>query len=301
MQATTFLTGVTNKLAERWVVTLFTPAFVFWIGGGIVTLQAYGWKNYTRIFIDNVSETFQVISLLLFLLVIVISGFVIQRFDFATIRLLEGYWPRFLQPVTCWLIKRQKAKYLEQRTYWQALENKTTLTYQETRERADIDWLMSQRPRLPEHLMPTELGNVLRAAELAPTTSYGLDAVVCWPRLWMILPEQARTDISDARAELDTAARTWLWSALFCLWATAALSTKPFYEVLWPIPVGGLSACISYRWALSASKSYANLIRAAYDLYRFKLYEAMDLKIPETQGEEIQIAQRLNTFWLRGY
>ncbi|MEH1778505.1 MAG: hypothetical protein V7K67_24855 [Nostoc sp.] len=34
-----------SKLAEQWVATLLTPAFVFWAGGAAAGLQRFGWKR----------------------------------------------------------------------------------------------------------------------------------------------------------------------------------------------------------------------------------------------------------------
>jgi len=66
--------------------------------------------------------------------------------------------------------------------------------------------------------MPTRLGNLLRAAERKPLEKYGLDAILCWSRLWMLLPDAVKKDLQESRADLNNAARVWLWSLLFCGW-----------------------------------------------------------------------------------
>ena len=35
-----------GKLAEQWVATLLTPAFIFWLGGFLTALQRLGCKVY---------------------------------------------------------------------------------------------------------------------------------------------------------------------------------------------------------------------------------------------------------------
>ena len=47
----------------------------------------------------------------------------------------------------------------------------------------------------PEDVLPTRLGNVLRAAELYPLHRYGIDIAVLWTRLTMLLPDQLQRDI----------------------------------------------------------------------------------------------------------
>ena len=73
-------------------------------------------------------------------------------------------------------------------------------------------------PDEQQYFMPTRLGNLLKAAELRPLSKYGLDSVICWPRIWLLLPESAKTELVNARADLDTGARIWSWSILFLVW-----------------------------------------------------------------------------------
>lgn len=59
----------------------------------------------------------------------------------------------------------------------------------ERREMAQIDAQLEQRPQQPERSMPSQLGDILRAAEDYPRERYGLDPIVLWPRLYPQLSE----------------------------------------------------------------------------------------------------------------
>jgi hypothetical protein len=62
--------------------------------------------------------------------------------------------------------------------------------------------------------LPMELGNILRAAESLPGKKYGLEAVNCWPHLWLLLPEPVQKELTEARANLDTVVRICFWGIL---------------------------------------------------------------------------------------
>jgi hypothetical protein len=47
--------------------------------------------------------------------------------------------------------------------------------------------------------------------------TYKLDAIICQSRRSR-LPDTTRKDLREARAELNNAARLWLWSLLFSVW-----------------------------------------------------------------------------------
>ena len=51
---------------------------------------------------------------------------------------------------------------------------------------------------------PTYLGNALRAGESAVYYKYGLDVVVCWPRLWLLLPSSTQEELNKSRQKLDS-------------------------------------------------------------------------------------------------
>ena len=128
--------------------------------------------------------------------------------------------------------------------------------------------------------MPTKLGDILRAAEYRPGEKYGLDAVICWYALWLLLPADVKTELVQARTTLDNAARGWLWGALFLVWTPWSW---------WAIPVGVLIPALTYYVGiLGAATLFGELMVTAYDLYRFKLYDSLHLPRPIIAGARAQ-------------
>lgn len=303
MVSAKFVEGVSGKLAERWVATLLTPAFCFWAGGFYAWVQRCGWASF-KAQLGLLSTAYQIAVLVVSLLVVSVSAFVIRHFDLSILRLLEGYWPRCLKPLM-WLrrrlIKRQK-KHIPEQEHLQDLirqieapvaisERMEEQKREQIEEKALLEYQRHRFPS-PEYLMPTTLGNILRASERRPVQKYGLDAVVCWPHLWLLLPEQVRSDIQDARANLNTAARIWFWGILFALvWTPLAL---------WALPIGLVTAWFAYRWSLMAARIYGDLVEAAFDLYRTQLYTALRWPLPTKSEEEKEQGERLTEYLWRG-
>jgi hypothetical protein len=66
------------------------------------------------------------------------------------------------------------------------------LTPKEQVEYARLDWQRLLIPSEKAQRLPTRLCNLLHAIELRPQEKYGLDIFVCWPRLWLVLPESVK-------------------------------------------------------------------------------------------------------------
>ena len=289
MPTSQFVEGVGSKLAEQWIATLLTPAFCFWAGG----LLAWGWAPIKQQ-LTTLSEPLQIAVLIASLVTVAASAFVIQRLDLAVLRFLEGYWPHWLNRLRRrWLQQHEKrlsqTKEALRDLMRQHPQPATTLEYREKQTRLDyqLRWL----PPQPPYLMPTRLGNILRAAELRPQLRYGLDAVVCWPHLWLLLPDNTRTELQEARASLNTAARVWLWGLLFLIWTPLAL---------WAIPVSLVTLWFAYRWLLADARNYGDLLNAAFDLHRYQLYKSLRWPLPNNSEEEKTMGQQLSEYLWRG-
>ena len=149
-------------------------------------------------------------------------------------------------------------------------------------------------PSDPAWLLPTRLGNALRAAETRAGEPYGLDAVVAWPRLYPLLPDGVRALVDDQRDGLDLAAR---FCAVFAAAAAVSLVLLATHGWWLLVPAGCLLlAWLSYRGAVAAAVAYGEGIRAAIDLHRFDLLTAMHLPLPATLEQERAVNEQLSLF-----
>ena len=321
-----------GKLAEQWSATLLTPAFVFWLGGFAIFLQRWGWQPLVATF-THYPEPLQIALLVVGLFIIAASAFVVQRFDFATLRFLEGYGPLWLPPLRQWRIRyyrdrkvklTQESQVLreiedQQRATFQALKkaiatqgaaalseverhqyrqlNEQLLTPTQQENLIRLSQALRTLPAANTDLMPTRLGNLLRSAERKPLEKYGLDAIICWSRLWMLLPDAVKKDLHESRADLNNAARVWLWSLLFCGWTFVGENIW----TTWTLVVGLISAWFAYDWAISAASTYGELIEAAFDLHRHLLYQSLRWNLPPDPVVEKRVGVDLTQYLRRGF
>ncbi|NEP17060.1 MAG: hypothetical protein F6J97_09145 [Leptolyngbya sp. SIO4C1] len=290
---TQFLESLGGQLAERWMATLFTPALVFWLGGLAAWIQQFGWDELET-WLNAQSEPIQITLIAGSLLLVAASAFIVQQLELPALQVLEGYWPVWLSRLRRYGIRRQRQILKRKEQRWQQLARQREqqgLTPAETDDYIRLDWQLRQFPSQPGRLMPTRLGNLLRAAEDLPQIKYGLDAILCWPRLWMLLPEPVKTDLQAARAELNTAARVWLWGLCFLVW---------WIWAWWAFPIGLLIAWFAYRWLLRAAATYATLLESAFDLHRLALYQSLRWPLPTNPAEEQRMGQQLTAYLWRG-
>ena len=145
------------------------------------------------------------------------------------------------------ILKRAQNSWDKQKTRYQSLSAKglDQLTGIELAEYQRLDETLMSFPSDARYLMPTRLGRLLRAAELVPWEHYRLDGAICWPRLWLLLPEQTREELGRIRKELDTAVELWIWGLLTVVWMP------------WAVWVAGIAITLMfyvYRWSLRTSQ-----------------------------------------------
>lgn len=291
---TKFLESLGGKLGEQWVVTLLTPALVFWLGGLGAWVWQFGWKTLQD-WLTQQPETLQVATIVGSLLIITASAFVIQKFDLPVLRFLEGYWPQWMHPLRHQLVKHQYRWLKQTENRWQALKTKHDqqgLTNKESYELAWLEWKLSQVPSQVDQLMPTKLGNLLKAAESYALNRYGLDSVICWPQLWLVLPDSTKKELQEARAELNTAVRVWFWSLLFLVWTIWAW---------WVVSVSVLSSLFAYYWMLEATATYTDLLKASFDVHRPTLYKSLRWPLPKSPAQEHRKGLELTAYLQSGF
>lgn len=289
-----FWESLGEDLAGKWLGYVFSPAFLFWAGGLSMYVLRDGWLPLWQ-WLSGLQIVEQTALLVIALLVLVGSALLMQRLRFSVLRLLEGYWPWPFKGLAPRLAARPNRRFEGAEQRWNALKTKEAqgaLSPTEARALSELEARLHYFPTDPRDVQPTTLGNILRAAETLPTHKYGLDAFVCWPRLWLLLPESAREDLSAARQGLMTFVELWAWGLLFLVWAIFS-PWALLVSVLWL----GLASALN----LQAAMAYADLFEAAFDLYRWELYRAAHWPLPQVSGDaERSAGQRLTEFLWRG-
>ncbi len=293
---TTFWDKISEAVAEGWNLRLLLPAFAFWFAGLLAWLLRFGFTPLSD-FLKNTDTTQGILLAVAGLLVLAGSAWLAKLAAAPLLRLAEGYWPSVFKD---WRFSRAQtvaAAVQVQKDRWQVLAHKyqtdrANMTIAEIDEYAQLDaGIITTTPRKANLFLPTRLGNLLRAAEEYPDVRYGLEVRLTWARLWLVLPDSARKEIASARAALDDRTQWLLWSLLLLLW------TVWCWWALLPALAG---AFIAYRSMLTSAGVYGELLRAAYDLYRFDLYKAVHWSPPATSDSEEACGKALTQYLHRG-
>ncbi|MFJ4982424.1 hypothetical protein ACIP9H_01330 [Streptomyces sp. NPDC088732] len=220
-----------------------------------------------------------------------VSGLLLQPLELASIRLLEGYVSSTgplgpLARLGTWVHANRRSRLTWQHDH---------LDYGDPRAESARFRLTHMPHRAP--VLPTSLGNRLRAAEERAGRPYRLNALLTWPRLYHVLPAEVLQTVSRSRNELDTAARLSLSFGLTSVVTTGLLLNHAWWLVL-PLAFAVLS-WFAYRSAVHAATTYGNTIAAVVDVYRLKLLREMRIALPAGTEEERVLNGELTALWSR--
>ncbi|MEU1406595.1 hypothetical protein ABZ471_30265 [Streptomyces sp. NPDC005728] len=272
----------TGWLGQRLVGTLLLPSLAFWAGIGALVVTHVGWSRAADRWnaLGGARQLLICAGAVAGLLVFVLLAMAVLP---ALVRAYEGYW----------LLRHPFGRLGRlgvslQRRRWQRLR----LT-----DPRDYGRRYRCFPPEPRDLMPTRLGNALRAAEsyASDERRYGMDAVFFWPRLYPLLPDSLRSALGAARASLEQFLVLAALSAAFVP-VTAVLAMTPGLPLpIWlpTLVVGPLLSILAYRAAVSAALGYGELVRSAFDTHRRALLTALGLALPATLEAERALWQAL--------
>lgn len=303
------LSGVlTGGLSRMRVVGLLPATFFVSVFLAVFALGTPPeWANLKDA-IDHLSGT----RLVLLALTIACLALVTHSLQLPLVRLLEGYWawrPHCPVWLATLLVARQRLRLMrliERTTGGSPGERDLVATNRrevwletwalvpEWRQRYATARMNEEFPAT-DKLLPTRLGNALRAAEEAPRQRYGLDAVAVWPALHSVLGPRIREAVDDQRDQLDFLVR---FSAIMGLLVPLtlvkfALSGRDGMPWLVVPALLALGSWLGYRSAVTAAVLYGVLIRTAFDLHRFDLLRALHLPLPDDSDKEVSANQDL--------
>ncbi|SFP74562.1 hypothetical protein SAMN05660464_4075 [Geodermatophilus dictyosporus] len=231
-------------------------------------------------------------------LVALLLSVLLHPLQLPLVRILEGYWPAWwgLSGLKRRAIRRQRAIRDRLVSESQALGNPNP---REAEQILTASWTLTRRfPDKDSALMPTTLGNVLRAAEYSAGSAYGADAVTWWSRIYPVISARTKEIVDDRRAQLDASCRLCAVAMMVGLTSILVLLDDGLWIVITLGPL--FLAWLSYRAAVSAASQYGDAIGVAFDLHRFDVLAALHLPLPATPSDERTVNGQLTLLWLQG-
>jgi hypothetical protein len=213
-------------------------------------------------------------------------------------RFFEGYsWPRTLADRA---VKRQKQAQADLKAAAARLHEEPADEADTAKEPAWYAELAAERlkryPRSEGDVMPTRLGNALKAVERYGNDHYGLDSQIFWSELNACAPESTSEGVEDARSAVD-----FFISFVFFSLAFALLSLiVAVVELHLPSLIAGLTALVLSRWfylmAVASTSWLASAMQALVNLGRVELAGTYGLDVPPTLAEERKMWEALAGF-----
>ncbi|GAA5185308.1 hypothetical protein GCM10023322_28920 [Rugosimonospora acidiphila] len=125
---------------------------------------------------------------------------------------------------------------------------------------------------------PTWVGDRLRAADVRMHRGYAIDLTTVWPRMWLVLPQPARDELTAVQERCASAARMGGWGVLYVLLGV-------FW---WPGLAIGVAVLLIARYrARLAVGVYTDLIESTVDLYGRELATQLGLACPGRLSPEV--------------
>ena len=288
------LTSVTGVFSRYFVVGFFLPAYI-----ALVSL----WFAATSAFVPNELERYKPATQLLILGgLALVAGLALSGVSYYLTRLLEGY-P--LERTRTWrfLNVGYRAALGLQRRSFDRLRTIRDDESQADNERARAARLLDRSfPHAREALLPTRLGNALRAFERHSNTRWGLDGVTVWPRIEALLGADERELHVDAKINFYVFMNGAVSAvaAGVCLVVDEAVHTPEtrWGCLLYVLPF--LVGYVLYRAALGPASDWGDCVRSSIDLHRLELYEKLGVRTPTSFSDERGLAERVNQTLLFG-
>jgi ABC-type multidrug transport system fused ATPase/permease subunit len=217
-------------------------------------------------------------------------------------RLLEGYsWPN---KVAARAVQKQQHLYdslKEAAAPAQGADSTSDNEGEAQRWRAELAFERLKRyPESKHDILPTRLGNALKAIERYGQDRYKLDSQTLWSELNACAPDSTRDEVEDARSVVDTFVSFVFVSLVFAFLSLIVAIAKLHLPSL----IAALVALLLSRWfynsAVESTSWLVRAIQALVNLGRGKLASTYGLKIPSTLSEERKMWEALVAFVARG-
>ncbi len=231
------------------------------------------------------------------LILVMVLSYLIYNFQYSITRLFEGYWPRMRLLDT---LRNTRIELYKQR--WKYLDTQKQSASASMRgNEIEAEQLTYYPP--PSHLdkmMPTRIGNILRASELYAYDHYGIDSVIIWTRLRPLLPDEVVAPLADSKTASNFMLLMSVFSVTFTLiWCPVLALFTSRWELFLLCALGWPLAWICHHSAVQSELAYSEQLKAVFDLHRYDLLKALNRPIPLDDKAERKEWERLAQFFYR--
>lgn len=306
MSVSGILSSISGQFSPSLVLGAFFPAAIFVILAHLLLIPFLPAGSTVLPLLEVLDPQWRVLALAF--VTIVLTGLLVNL-NIPIIQMFEGYpWEK--TRIGRKRVERHQAQRKELETrrdeaVWlmDTLGEADPLHADVSREWTELcRRLVSEYP--DEHsVLPTRLGNVMRASEQYPRRQYGMSAIPLWPRLIATIDKEYAAGIDEAKSSFDFMIHSTLLSTLLgalllvcglaypTRLASLTVSSLWLFEIL---VLFGLARLL-YGWSIGRASAWGSLVNGAFDLYRWKLLEQLGhTQRPTTRTAERDLWARLS-------
>lgn len=274
-----FLDALTKRLGEWWPVALIAVglphvvvAWCAWLAGNghMFDFGYLGRQAAEEIKRQTATQSAAAAFVLLLLLISIGAALTVRCLSCGAQRIWFAPWPHGMR----WYEQRRIARRGEVWNALAGLHTQASLRADETPRAQHIDAARDlgrrrNRISLAPPVRATWMGDRLAALEARVRERYDLDLEFAWPRLWLVMGERERAELSAARVRIDRDTTLVGWGLLYLV-----------LGVVWWLPallMGVVLALVAWQRARSSVDQLAHLVEAAVDLYVGELVTRTEL------------------------
>jgi hypothetical protein len=288
------LGDITGVFSRYLVVGFFLPAYI-----ALVALWLAASEELVPAALEGHSEGTQ---LLILGAVALVAGLVLSGSSYLITRVFEGYPLLHLRRWPLLSAIPRAAIWAQRRSYRRLV----AVRDDESRpngERGRAAWCLDRYfPADPDQLLPTRMGNAIRAFERHSNVRWGVDGITIWPRVEALLTKEERELHVDAKIDLYVFMNgsVGAFVAGVCLLVDQAVN-QPQPPAFWPLyAIPFVVGYALYRLALTPAVNWGEPVRASIDLHRLEVYEKLGVRAPTSFSDERELGRRVSQALLYG-
>lgn len=295
-----------RDIGRSYIVSSMLPAAIF------IAVGVFFYQDFIFSITDAKNDKFST-GLVVFILSALIMwiGFALYSMVNWTVRLYEGYYihPVFQKLLIFLFYKRAYRRKVKNIQKVLQANKDTSSAGQEIARKyynqawADFGDVELTMPLREEDLLPSKLGNVLRASEQYPE-KYGITAGInLWTRLAVLLPSEMSNQLEEKNNNILFLLNSSLLSYSHFVIAII-ISISHINEKTGDVSMKHLVLAIFffivgyslYILTIPVAKTMGLLIRSSFDLYRFDLLKQLNYPIPTSLSQEQRLWWKISDF-----